>query len=151
MRRNGFTDCNISTDFLEPAAVPSAGGAVSQVFDISGMKAPVIIMHVGDEAGGDTLSGTNKYTVTALESDATDGTYANVTQVNADAAIDFSSGVLTTIIAAAGANKTYSFGYFGSLDFVKLVITPAGTLATGCIIGATCIDIEPQALPHTNT
>lgn len=138
-------DLHSKTDIAQAIAaqtVTSGGGAVnSGDIDLQGCNGAAITVNFGAN-GGDTLNGTNYFTVTVEHADD-DGTGA----AGAYAACDStdiigatpSSGVVITVDDAAEDEASYKVGYVGDKRFVKVTITPNGTLTNGNPISADVI------------
>lgn len=135
---------------LQPQTVTSGGGAVNTSdIDLQGFDAAEIIVNVGAN-GGDTLNGTNKFTL-KLEHADDDGTgaadsYAAVGDTDIVGATQ-SSGVFATIDDAAEDSMLYRLGYIGGKRFIKVTITPAGTLSNGNPFSVTIIKGHPYIAP----
>lgn len=118
--------------------------------DLQGFDGAMVVVHVGAKHASDTLSGTNK--ITCLLEHADDdgtgaaGTYASVAATDV-VGVTPSSGVVLTIDDAAKCAMVHQLGYVGGKRFIKLTMTPAGTIANGVPIAAEVIKGFPNYIP----
>lgn len=136
---------------ISAQVVNTGGGAVnSGDLDLRGFESAEFLVNFGAN-GGDTLNGTNKFTVT-LEHSADDGagSPAGYAAVGANDVLGVTpdvSGVVLTVDDAAEDAASYRFGYIGGKRFVKLTITPNGTLANGNPVAANLVKGHPDYKP----
>lgn len=125
--------------------VTSGGGAVNvSDIDCRGFDEIMIEVSVGAN-GGDTLNGTNYFTVDVEHGD--DGTtYADVDETDILGATPASS-VILTIDAAAEDEAVYRFGYIGNKRYLDITVTPNGTLTNGNPFTVTLIKGRPHNAP----
>jgi len=140
----------VAVNAITPQTVTSGGGAVaSSDVDLQGFDGALISFAIGAN-GGDTLSGSNYFTL-KLEHAADDGTgsagsYSNVDSteiVGATAA----SGVVVTVDDAAEDDAIYQLAYIGGERFIKVTITPTGTLTNGNPASVAVIKGAPSFRP----
>lgn len=122
-------------------AVTSGGGAVnSGDVDRQGAEGLEFVLNVGAN-GGDTLNGTNHFEVTVEHADD-DGTGSAgayeaveaddvVLEASEPVQAPDANGVIIDIDDAAEDDASYKFSYVGDRRFVKVTITPNGTLTNG--------------------
>jgi len=143
-------------DGIVSQVINSGGGAKDTGnVDLQGFNSCLFLVDFGAN-GGDTLDDTNKFTV-KLEHAADDGagspdTYEAVE--SADVIIPTvggcsapSSGVVITVDDAAEDAKKYYFGYIGDRRFVKLTVTPNGTLTNGNPVCVAVVKGHASVLP----
>lgn len=135
---------------IDAQVITSVGGAKNTGdIDLIGFHSALVLVNFGAN-GGDTLNGTNKFTVKVEHADD-DGTGAAGAYSDVDAAdirgATPSSGVVFTVDDAAEDSQSYRCGYIGSKRFIKVTVTPNGTLTNGNPISVNVIkggaDIEP--------
>ena len=118
--------------------------------DLQGYEGAVIAIHVGAKHASDTLSATNKITC-LLEHADDDGTGAAGTYAAVAAAdvrgVTPASGVVYTIDDAAKCALATQLGYVGGKRFVKLTLTPAGTIANGVPVSVEVVKGFPAKIP----
>ena len=95
--------------------------------DLQGYESAVIAVNLG--VNGDTLDATNYVKVTVQHGDTTT-TYTTVTAPDVLGATP-ASGVVVTDDGAADDDATYLVGYIGGKRYVKVTVTPIGTLTNG--------------------
>lgn len=130
-------DFHSTTDIVQAIAaqtVNTAGGAVnSGDIDLQGCNGAIVTVNFGAN-GGDTLSASNYFTVTIEHADD-DGTGAADTYADCDSTDIIgatpASGVVITVDDAAEDAASYKVGYVGDKRFIKVTITPNGTLTNG--------------------
>ena len=135
---------------ISAQTVTSGGGAVnSGDVDLQGFGSAEIVLNIGAN-GGDTLNGTNYFEVLIEHADD-DGTGAAgaYAAVEADDVIGVTpaSGVVVTIDDAAEDELSYNVGYIGDKRFVKVTITPNGTLTNGNPMSCDIVKGNPKLSP----
>ena len=135
---------------LTPQTVTSGDGAVNTGnVDLQGFNSAEIEFSIGANLG-DTLSGTNKFTV-ALTHAPDDGAGSPGDYANVEAAdvlgVTPATGVVFTIDAAAEDELVYRCGYVGGKRFIKVTITPNGTLTSGNPCAINIIKGHPSDAP----
>lgn len=109
--------------------VTSGGGAVVATdIDLRGFDGTNIVVDFGAN-GGDTLNGTNYFTVKVEHSN--DGTTYTECDTSDILGATPASGVVLTVDDAAEDEAVYSFGYVGNRRYLQITITPNGTLTNG--------------------
>lgn len=141
----------VAVQAIAAQLVTSGGGAVdSGNQDVQGYEGLLISMDFGAEHASDTLSGTNKVTCLLQHADddgtGSPGSYANVAAADV-VGVTPSSGVVYTVDAAADADQVVQFGYVGTKRFVKLTLTPAGTIANGLPVSVQFLKGFPHSVP----
>jgi hypothetical protein len=118
--------------------------------DLQGFDGAVVAIHVGAKHASDTLSGTNK--ITALLEHADDdgtgaaGSYSNVAETDV-VGVTPASGVVYTIDAAGKCEQVFQCGYVGGKRFIRLTLTPAGTIANGVPLAVEVLKGFPNYTP----
>ena len=116
--------------------------AVAEV-DLAGFNSALILWNVGAEHGSDTLSSSNKFTLTLTHADDTGagvaGSYTAVAVADVLGGDTPAAGVVKTVDAAADCLTIYPIGYVGGKRFIKLLILAAATIANGTIMDVTVI------------
>lgn len=138
---------------IDSQTVTSGGGAVnSGDLDRQEAESMEFVFNIGDN-GGDTLNGTNHFEVKVEHADD-DGTgsadsYAAVSAgevvVDTDQAPaqdPDSNGVIIDVDDAAEDQASYKFAYIGDKRFVKVTITPQGTLTNGNPMSLTAVKAD---------
>lgn len=138
---------------IDAQTVTSGGGAVnSGDIDRRGAESMEFVYNIGDN-GGDTLNGTNHFEVTVEHADD-DGTGSAgaYSAVDADdivvdtgqaAAQDpDANGVVLDVDDATEDQASYKFAYIGDKRFVKVTITPNGTLTNGNPMSLTAVKAD---------
>lgn len=138
---------------IKPQVVTSGGGAVNTGdVDLRGFGTAEILVDFGTSHASDTLSGTNKYTVAVTHAhESTDtpgsaGDYENVAAADILGATP-SSGVCVTVDLDGEDEQVYNLGYIGGRRYLKVTVTPNGTLANGCPIAVTVVKGRPDLAP----
>ena len=135
---------------ITPVVNTSVIGAINTgSIDLKGYDSAMVVFEIGDN-GGDTLNSTNKFTV-KLEHALDNGTgvAGSFVAVGDDDIVGGtqSSGVVFTIDAAAEDEATYRIGYVGGYRFIKVTITPNGTLTNGNPVAVNIVKGHPQLAP----
>ena len=131
---------------IDPQVVNSGGGAKdSGDIDLQGFKSAEVIVNFGTSHAGDTLNGTNKYTV-KLEHKLDGGSYEDVAAGDV-LGVTPDSGIVATVDADGEDEQAYKLGYIGGRRYIRVTVAPNGTLANGCPIGATLIKGHAELLP----
>lgn len=127
---------------IDAQTVTSGGGAVdSGNVDRQGGEGLMFVYNIGDN-GGDTLSTTNHFELKVEHADddgaGSPDTYEAVAaeDVVLDTSLSAvqdpdSNGIVVDIDDAAKDQASYKFAYTGDRRFVKVTITPQGTLSNG--------------------
>jgi hypothetical protein len=135
---------------ITPQVVNTGGGAVNTGnVDLRGYDGALVVFSIGAN-GGDTLSGTNKFTVLAQDaSDAGSDTPGDYAAVDADDVVGVTpaSGIVYTIDDAAEDDMVYQFAYVGGNRFLKVTVTPNGTLTNGNPVSVNIIKGLPHRVP----
>ena len=131
--------------------VTSGGGAVnSGDIDRQGFNSQEFLVDFGANLG-DTLSGSNYFTValTHADDDGTGaaGSYTAVAAADVLGATPDANGVVVTVDDAAEDEALYQFGYKGNKRFTKLTITPVGTLTNGNPVTALLVKGDAENKP----
>lgn len=135
---------------ITPQVITSGGGAKNTGnIDVRGFAGLLFAVHFGAN-GGDTLNGTNKFTV--LLQDADDdgaGSPDSYGSVDTDDVVGVTpaSGIVVTVDDAAEDDAVYQFAYVGDKRFVKLTVTPNGTLTNGNPVCVSVTKLLPQFVP----
>jgi hypothetical protein len=135
---------------IDAQTVTSGGGAVnSGDIDRQGAEGMLFVYNIGDN-GGDTLSGSNHFElkVEHADDDGTGSAGAYEAVADDDVVLDTglaavqapdASGIIIDIDDAAEDQASYKFAYKGDRRFVKVTITPQGTLTNGNPMSLDCV------------
>lgn len=130
--------------------VTSTGGAVdSGDIDLEGFLAAEVLVNFGAN-GGDTLSGANYFTVKIEHADDDgEGSAEDYAACESKDVLGLtpSSGVVVIVDDAAEDDLTYNFGYVGGKRFVKMTVTPEGTLENGNPVAVNVVKGRPSQFP----
>ena len=135
---------------LTPQTVTSGGGAVNTGnVDLQGFNSAEIEFSIGANLG-DTLNVTNKFTVALTHADdngaGSPGDYANV-EAKDVLGVTPATGVVFTIDDATEDELVYRCGYVGGKRFIKVTVTPNGTLTSGNPIAVNIVKGHPSDAP----
>ena len=135
---------------IDAQVINTGGGAKnSGDIDLQGFDSALILFNTGAN-GGDTLSGTNKFTVKVEHADD-DGTGSAGAYSDCDSSdiigVTPVAGVVVTIDDAAEDQASYAVVYIGDKRFVKITITPNGTLTNGNPCSVNIVKGHPFSCP----
>lgn len=146
----------VDHDFT-PQVVNDGGGNIDTGnIDLKGADGCTFLLGLAAEHASDTLSATNHYAFTLTHADdngtGSPGSYTAVATtdvVNPPEGSDMTSGIVLKVDSAAKAGKRYKCSYVGGKRFVKLTVSPEGTLTNGSAIDVdvvkTHLHVEPGA------
>jgi len=140
---------------IDAQTVTDATAVNSGDVDRQGAEGMLFVLNVGDN-GGDTLNGTNHFEVKVEHADddgaGSPDAYAAVEADDividatlAAAQAPDASGIIIDIDDAAEDQASYKFAYKGDRRFVKVTITPQGTLTNG---NPMSLDLVKHDLSH---
>lgn len=130
-----------AVDRIAPQVVTSGGGAVNTGdVDLQGYEGALIEAHFGANNGSDTVNATNHIDVTVEHADddgtGSPGSYSAVAAADV-LGVTPASGVVFDDNGAAADDQVYLAGYIGGKRFVKVTVTPRGTLTNGTPLSVT--------------
>lgn len=141
---------SVLVNAITPQVITSGGGAKnSGNLDLRGFRGALVGVAFGAN-GGDTLSGTNKFTVLVEHAeDAGADTPGDYASVGTDDVVGVTpaSGIVITVDDAAEDDKVYQFSYVGDRRYLKVTVTPAGTLTNGNPVAVSLIKTDPLYVP----
>lgn len=142
---------NIGVVHAIPAQVMSTGGGAqnSGDVDLRGFLAAEVIVNAG--TSGDTLDADNRYDLKIEHADddgaGSAGDYAACQAKDILGADPSESGVAVVVDALADEDQVHRFGYVGGKRFVKVTLTPVGTLTNGMPFAVEIVKARPLQYP----
>lgn len=137
-----------TTSILAP--INTSATVTSSAVDIQGYEGEAIAFAMG--LSGDTLNGSNFWTLSLTECATVGGSYTAVaaTDVIVDGGTLGTTSTYAVNKTGGGVNsdsQVVKFGYRGGLRFVKAVATKTGTMSVGTPIGIVAISGRPAVYP----
>lgn len=130
----------------------TAGGAKnSGNLDLRGFLAAELVVNCG--GSGDTLDADNRYDLKVEHADdngaGAAGAYAACEAKDILGLTPDSSGVVLSLNSLDLDQQTHRFGYVGGKRFLKITLTPVGTLNNGMPVAVNLIKGRPLNFPTT--
>jgi hypothetical protein len=132
--------------------INSAGGAKnSGDVDLQGFLAAEVLVNCG--ASGDTLDADNRIDVKIEHADddgaGAAGAYSACQEKDILGLVPDGSGNVLALNALTLDDQTHRFGYVGGKKFVKITVTPVGTLTNGIAMAVNIVKGRSLNFPTT--
>lgn len=129
---------------IDAQVISTAGGAkATGDVDLQGFQSAVLVINCG--ASGDTLDASDNITV-KLEHADDPSSYSAVEEDDVLGATP-SGGVVLSLDSLDKDQATYRIGYVGGKRYIKVTVTPNGTLNNGTAMALDIIKGHPLAFP----